>query len=86
MERAEKYLKFIEFAEVDASEAGMFYFADNLEKGELIKLIKQAQTDAYNQALEDAAKSATTRWNGEYIEIPINTVVVDKQSILKLKK
>lgn len=86
MERAEKYLKFIEFAEVDASEAGMFYFADNLEKGELIKLIKQVQKDAYNQALEDAAKSATTRWNGEYIEIPINTVVVDKQSILKLKK
>lgn len=50
------------------------------------KMIKQAQIDAYNQALEDAAKSATTRWNGEYIEIPINTVVVDKQSILKLKK
>ena len=86
MEKAEKYLKFIEFAEVDASEAGMFYFVDNLEKGELIKLIKQVQKDAWNEALDKAAESATTRWNGEYIEIPINTVVVDKQSILKLKK
>ena len=71
MERAEKYLK-----EVNSLTT----------REELYKIGTQMQIDAYNQALEDAAKSATTRWNGEYIEIPINTVVVDKQSILKLKK
>ena len=58
MKTPEEYLNFIEFAEVDASEAGVFYFADNLEKGELIKLIKQVQKEAWNEALDKAAESA----------------------------
>ena len=84
MEKAEKYLKFIEFSQVDASEAGMFYFVDNLEKGELIKLIKQVQKDAWNEALDKAAESAEAieGWNTGYSG---NAASVDKQSILKLK-
>jgi tripartite-type tricarboxylate transporter receptor subunit TctC len=61
MKTPEEYLNFIEFAEVDASEAGMFYFADNLEKGELIKLIQQTQVDAWNEALDMAAESAAVK-------------------------
>ena len=47
------------------------------------KIIEQAQKDAYNQALEDAAKSAVA-----YDTVPrvYSSCVVDKQSILKLKK
>lgn len=100
MEKAEKYLKFIEFSQVDASEAGMFYFVDNLEKGELIKLIKQVQKDAWNEALDKAAKSAEIE-ERNYKKSPFKTLNlgqeisseyegvyygVDKQSILKLKK
>ncbi len=121
MEKAEKYLKFIEFSQVDASEAGMFYFVDNLEKGELIKLIKQVQKDAWNEALNKAAENATVilhksgkqievitpilkpqfyeKGNGDlvpqgYAQVGTNRqlkyeneiIIVDKESILKLKK
>ena len=84
MKTPEEYLKFIEFAEVDASEAGMFYFADNLEKGELIKLIQQVQKDAWNAAIRWAAENAkVTRESTEHITGYLTTeVVVDKQSIL----
>lgn len=46
-------------------------------------LFEQAQKEAYNQALEDAAKSAVA-----YGTVPrvYSSCVVDKQSILKLKK
>jgi len=40
---------------------------------------------AFNLALKLAAKNVKTKWNGEFIEIPIDTVTVDKESILKLK-
>ena len=80
MKTPEEYLNFIEFAEVDASEAGVFYFADNLEKGELIKLIKQVQKEAWNEALDKAAESADVTDLG--IE---GNAVVDLNSILKLK-
>lgn len=99
MKTPEEYLKFIEFVEVDASEAGMFYFADNLEKGELIRLIKQVQKDAWNGALDKAAENAEVEiieseelsieslpgYNrGEDIVI-LPIYGVDSNSILKLK-
>lgn len=87
MKTPEEYLKFIEFAEVDASEAGMFYFADNLEKGELIKLIQQVQKDAWNEALDRADEEAEVEII-DYDDIdnrmyPIYGV--SSNSILKLK-
>jgi hypothetical protein len=50
---------------------------------QVMYLIEQAQKEAYNQALEDAAKSAVA-----YDTVPrvYSSCVVDKQSILKLKK
>jgi len=69
-----------------------------LSRGTIEKLIEQAQIDAYNQALEDAAENVTLLENGKdlktwgiqiekydtfYIETDIE---VSKQSILKLKK
>lgn len=50
---------------------------------DVVDLIAQAQKEAYNQALEDAAKSAVA-----YDTVPrvYSSCVVDKQSILKLKK
>ena len=93
MKTPEEYLKFIEFAEVDASEAGMFYFADNLEKGELIKLIQQVQKEAWNEALDKAAENADADiyfkgWLAEqepFVEGEDYEVYVLNQSILKLK-
>ena len=95
MKTPEEYLKFIEFAEVDASEAGMFYFADNLEKGELIKLIQQVQKDAWNEALDKATENATVvhidlvdNVEFDYTDVLIDDDVdirVSKDSILKLK-
>ena len=99
MKTPKEYLNFIEFAEVDASEAGVFYFADNLEKGELIKLIKQVQKEAWNEALDKAAESAEIE-ERDYKKSPLKTTNlgqeisseyegvyygIDKQSILKLK-
>ena len=51
-----------------------------IERTDMKSMIEQAQKDAYNQALEDAAE------NAEAYPIPIGHVAVDKQSILKLKK
>jgi hypothetical protein len=50
---------------------------------QVMYLIELAQKEAYNQALEDAAKSAVA-----YDTVPrvYSSCVVDKQSILKLKK
>lgn len=52
-----------------------------VDKQELIQIVQQAQKDAYNQALEDAAENAKTRTNDES-----TSIIIDKQSILKLKK
>ena len=43
--------------------------------------IEQAQKEAYNQALEDAAENAACEYEKDYL-----TGEIDKQSILKLKK
>lgn len=48
---------------------------------EVIEILIQAQKDAYNQALEDAAENAKTRTNDES-----TSIIIDKQSIIKLKK
>lgn len=59
-----------------------------LQRGEKskgwVEIIEQAQKDAYNQAIEDAAKNAKIIKVGNcggYLDAS-----VDKQSILKLKK
>ena len=58
----------------------------------IIKAIKQAQVDAYNKALDDAAENAEVKC---YYKRTISTTTlppdirsadIDKQSILKLKK
>ena len=41
--------------------------------------IKQAQKDAYNKAIDDAIDNATAL-------VVVNRVIIDKESILKLKK
>lgn len=55
-----------------------------------IKAVKQAQVDAYNQALDDAVLNAEIKeieYNNPYSENDGNiTRIIDKQSILKLKK
>lgn len=43
--------------------------------------IKQAQKDAYSQAIEDAVENASCEYERDYL-----TGNVDKKSILKLKK
>ena len=50
---------------------------------DVVDLIEQAQKEAYNQAIDDAVKSAVA-----YDTVPrvYSSCVVDKQSILKLKK
>lgn len=45
------------------------------------KIIEQAQKEAYNQALEDAAENASCEYEKDYL-----TGEIDKESILKLKK
>ena len=58
-------------------------FLSAVTKEEAIKVIGQIRKDAYNEAIEDAAKSAVA-----YDTVPqiYSSCVVDKQSILKLKK
>lgn len=50
-------------------------------KGEALNAIRLIQEEAYNQALKDAAESARTRTNDES-----TSIIVDKESILKLKR
>ena len=47
----------------------------------LINIIRQAQKDAYNQAIDDAAECASVEYKKDYL-----TGEIDKESILKLKK
>lgn len=52
---------------------------DNLTDEQICEVIEQAQKEAYNQALEDAAENVIMKLlNG--------IIVIDKDSILKLKK
>ena len=60
------------------------------ERTDMKSMIEQAQKDAYNQALEDAAKNAkimhdTIYPDGNWLN-PHHIIIVDKESILKLKK
>lgn len=56
-----------------------------LSYGIATSFLKNITEQIFNFALELAAKNVKTKWNGEFIEIPIDTVTVDKESILKLK-
>lgn len=62
----------------------------NMDKRQMEVLIELVQKDAYNQAIEDAAKVARTReatecWSGQVWDDGPLPTVVDKESILKLK-
>lgn len=46
-----------------------------------VEILNEAQKEAYNQALEDAAENAACEYEKDYL-----TGEIDKQSILKLKK
>jgi len=48
--KAEKYLDSIEFKQ-EITDIGNFEFAINFEKKDILKLIKQVQIDAYNNAI-----------------------------------
>lgn len=56
-------------------------FLSACSKGEALNAIRLVQEEAYNQALKDAAESARTRTNDES-----TSIIVDKESILKLKR
>lgn len=55
----------------------------------IIKAIKQAQIESYNQAIDDASENAKTDCKYKSDEWGMNRSMyhsIDKQSILKLKK
>ncbi|MDD2496300.1 MAG: hypothetical protein PHE29_14065 [Tissierellia bacterium] len=52
---------------------------------QIMYLIEQAQKEAYNQAIDDAAKSAVA-YDTEPRPRFYSSCVVDEESILKLKK
>lgn len=56
-------------------------FVSAATKGEVLNAIRSIQEEAYNQGLKDAAECARTRTNDES-----TSIIVDKQSILSLKK
>jgi len=49
-----------------------------------LKAIKQAQIDAVDATVLKCSQEANVKWCGEFIEIPVNTVIVDKDSILQV--
>ncbi len=57
------------------------HFLSAVSKGEALNAIRLIQEEAYNQALKDAAESARTRTNDQS-----TSIIVDKESILKLKR
>lgn len=56
-------------------------FLSAVSKGEALNAIRLIQEEAYNQALKDAAENARTRTNDQS-----TSIIVDKESILKLKR
>lgn len=86
MKTAEEYLSYIVREELIQAGLNPIPIEEAREKPAYsiyISAIQQAQKDAYNQALEDAAEAAECEWDGqEHIE----KVWIDKESILKLKK
>ncbi len=59
-------------------------FLSAATKEEVIRIIEQIQKEAYNQAIDDAAKKAKVKRFMTRYDYPV--YCVDKQSILKLKK
>ena len=70
---------------------GIFIELHSGDIDDVVDIMKQVQVDAYNEALEDAAKKATTCEDpNSYCgntgsEYPPD-LIVNKQSILRLKK
>lgn len=56
------------------------HFLSAVSEGEALNAIRLIQEEAYNQALKDACEVARTRTNDES-----TSIIVDKESILKLK-
>lgn len=54
---------------------------DEIEYNDILSAISFAQDNAYNQALLDASENARTTTNRES-----TSIIVDKQSILNLRK
>ena len=57
------------------------HFLSAVTKGEALNVIRLIQEEAYNQALKDACENARTTTNRES-----TSIIVDKESILKLKR
>ena len=81
MKTPEEYIGNFKLIKEDVTEIGYFEWIDDVEKQDLIKVIKQAQIDAYNEAIDDAAENADTEYS--FFD---SMVIVNKESILKLKK
>jgi hypothetical protein len=80
MEQASEYLEEFDFFEED-NECGVFtYLVDNAEKGDLCKVIEQAQKDAIVATLKLAAEKADCSYDEVHMEDRI-----DKDTILSLK-
>lgn len=84
MKAAEEYLKPYHLSYKDPSDRSSYSqyregYSDAMDIAG--QVIEQAQKDAYNQALEDAAENAACEYKKDYL-----TGEIDKQSILKLKK
>jgi hypothetical protein len=86
MKNPEEYLQEFGFFEKDTECGISTYFADNVEKRDLCRIINQIQIDAYNEALDNAVEEATC--SIYYISGPgaLWRASVDRDSILKLKK
>ena len=81
MKTPEEYIGNFKFIKEDVTGIGQFEWIDDVEKQDLIKVIKQAQIESYNEAIDDAAENADTEYSFDD-----SMVIVDKESILKLKK
>ena len=75
MKEAEKYIPAINKVSETVIVASTQYWNRDF----IVRLIKQAQVDAWNEALDKAAE------NAELVECDPMEFYVDKQSILKLK-
>jgi len=62
-------------------------FTHDVNKQVVLKAIKQAQKDAYNEALEDAVRNVAIKIDNTFPDTgELYPCEIDEQSILKLKK
>ena len=82
MRTPEEYIGNFKFIKEDVTGIGYFEWIDDVEKQDLIKVIKQAQIEAYNEAIDDAVKNVKLY----FTDLEQTTQDIDEDSILKLKK